>query len=738
MRKINTLLLACLLAFVLPSLLLADDDGSGGRGSWKQSGLNRKNDHDNTRGTQITRHDVHRLQRLCSATYDKSSVGGTNAAKPILVGDVIYWVGSAGEVGASRLPKFADPDVVAGECEEIWSQDLRSLDFLDEVAAFPGSTPQVRVSPAYYRDEEGRPTLFYVGISNHLALGFANLLSLPFLVLTETEIMFGFALDARTGELQWSIPLAPLDQDGLVKPEDFAISSLSSPAVHKGVAYVGFSSLNNLYSGFVPPSPLVLPPELTRLSFRGVMLAIDLPRDRNGGQPSVRWSQRAVPPPPIGWDEDTDGVWFTGGGVWTSGTSFLPRSGKQGKGLVYFGSGQLYSYPDFVTECLLEPIPPFQIPGTDRLISLRGETGIGAAECFDEASAQLGSFTFPEPETGEAPVGPLASNSIIALNAADGSFAWHHPTAGIDAFQAACGFDSDNPGFPCTIPVPGPDWDVGGSAAVLIRLRGDDDDDDEVRHLAVSHNKGGELFALDARTGELEWSADVCVGTPLGGIHFGFAYDRRSETLLVPCSGGLIQKAIDEDNGSYRHVLANGDTVCNTGVLHGIDLRTGRLKWQSVPAGRITPADDPACGTIGLNESDERFKFGLAFDTTYKNQLDPSVQVNFMPSSELTPVDGLPHAHGVPATANGVVYWPIYDGTLYALDVEDGSYLHQMHCQRGAMYGGPSVARNRVAFGCGEVFQGGAFAAETGGVAVEVFALPRGASDDDDDDDDDD
>lgn len=75
---------------------------------------------------------------------------------------------------------------------------------------------------------------------------------------------------------------------------------------------------------------------------------------------------------------------------------------------------------------------------------------------------------------------PLATNSIIALNITDGSYAWHVPTAGIDSWQSGCGVNVVGPSC-------GPDWDVGGSSPIVAKLK-------SLGKVVISHNKGGEVF----------------------------------------------------------------------------------------------------------------------------------------------------------------------------------------------------------------------------------------------------
>lgn len=686
-------------------------------GNWPASGLNElRNDHDNSKGTLITKQTAASLVEMCGAKF--SNTDAAHTATPILVEDVVYWVGSGGEVGASKLPLFADENGVTEDCEDLWRVNVQSIVQIpnnpqgDPPVFFIG-TPDVRVSPAFYYDSEGKPSLLYVGIRNHFSLA-PFLFTDPRTLLNEREIMFAVSLDAETGVKKWIIPLTEIGN-----PDDFAISSLSSPSIHNGVAYFGLSSLNNVFNGFVfPPFTDIpgVPSDLNKLKHRGQMIAVDL------NEQEIKWKQFTIPEKPEGYDESTDGPWFSGAGVWTSGTSFLPNEGKKGEGLVFFGSGQLYSYPNFVAECMLEEFnTPFVIEGTEREIRLKGETGKGSAKCHKKAVKHLKKVYGIGAQT------PLANNSIIALNVYDGSFAWYQPTAGIDAWQSSCGIDSNNPNFPCTVPVPGGDWDVGGSAPVIVNLpagKGHHDKKTGNSRL-ISANKGGMLFILNPKKGNVISKIDLCPGSPLGGIHWGVTYDRKTGTILASCSGGLLLEEVDETQGSYQQTLADGTKICNTGVLNAIDLKTKKLKWQSVPNRAVTPAEDPECESIGLNDADERFKFGLNFNKVIKNKVNNSVNVNYMPDDGgRTPitVNGFAHSHGLPAIANGVVYWPIYNGTLYALDIDDGSYIHQLHCRKGAMYGGPSIARNRLAIGCGEPFQ--ANVPNQLGQYVEIFSLP--------------
>ena len=363
----------------------------------------------------------------------------------------------------------------------------------------------------------------------------------------------------------------------------------------------------------------------------------------------------------------------------------LEGAGKDGEGLVYFGSGQMYTYTNFTAECMQEPV---NIVQPDWTTTKRGETGQGAMECYERAVQELQNLGYNTDET------PLAFNSIIALNAKDGSYAWHVQTTGIDAWGPACGTFLDQA---CFVPVPGPDWDVGGIAPILAEMNG--------RTVVISHHKGGALFVVDAISGQVIRSSDVCVGSVSGGIHFGLSYDPETKTIFVSCSGGTPSGAFAADAG-YNSVAADGTELCLSGIFNAIDLETGNLKWQALPAYSQRNDAQSSCKSVSPNPGnvvDERFKFGVSFDRVIKSTVIPGVPVHVMPENEFVPIklQKLARAHGPAANSNGIVYWPTMNGVVYANHIHSGEYVTQLVCDEGSVYGGVSTARGRVSFACG-------------------------------------
>lgn len=650
--------------------------------NWTHWGNGLDNNH-HIKHSGISKNNVNKVIELCKIDYLNGAVPAALAnpatksasSKPVIIGDMVYWTAFGGRIGAHKVLRDSEGNFTG--CEEVWRKDVSTLLGL----VTPDTEPATRNSPGYYKRKGGKGTLVYTA--------YASIFTLPSPFTTQPV---AYAVDADSGDLLWKIPLAstadvmPTFMGG--NGRAFAPSTTGSPRVYKGVAYVGISSLNNS----LPNPPFAL-------TFQGHMIALDL--GVNTGVPSIKWTQYTLPPRPASY---APGTWFSGGGVWASSPSIIPE-----KNLVIFGSGQLYQYPDFVANCMSQNAP---VNTPEFSTTLKGETGGGAQACLEEAEAKL--------KNDFGIYHPIATNSVIALNMNDGSFAWHVPTNGIDSWQADCGV---NINAPCNVPVVGPDWDISGNAPVVVRLK--DPKQGLSKRMVISHNKGGALYWINADNGHVLRRADICVGSAVGGIHWGFSYDPNTETLLVPCAAGGELPPAYGGAINFQSILADGRHTCRTGYLNGIDVRTGQLKWQTLPASsEITVAGGSSCpGAVTKYSIDERFKYGVPFDIVLKNKTFPGVPVNEMPNSPQIPLAGQNKAfsNGIPSNGEGVVYWPVYYGAIYALDINNGQFLHQMFCDQGSEYIGASTANGLVSFGCGY----GNFGPNDGGQSIMIYGLEK-------------
>ncbi len=636
--------------------------------NWSDWGQNINNTHFNI-NSGISKYSLSKIEQLCAIDYRANSTDpdSTIGAKPIIIDDVIYWSAQTGQIGAHKIVRDAYGKFVS--CKKLWQKSVSDVVNL----GLSGLTS--RTSPAYYVRGNGKGTLLFLTPSNLIDFAF-NPANPPTAVSTYRAT--AYAIDAATGQKLWQVSVAP---SGGEDPSAVLLNTTSSPRVYKGYAYFGLSSFNNLKA-------LVGMPGMLQTA-RGHLIRLDL--KINGGTPTYPQSVKTlytIPAKPAGYQ----GQWFAGGGIWASSPSIIPYGGKDNKGLVIFASGQLYDYPQFVADCMSEPVTPVVIEG--QTFSKRGETGGGAQQCYDRAIVKLKQLGVDVKKE------PLANNSVIAVNMKDFSHAWVVPTNGIDAWQAPCGTNLV-PSPDCNLAVVGPDWDIGGNSPVVVRY--------QLQTKIISHNKGGELFWINPYNGNVEKHADVCVASAVGGIHWGFAYDPIRRTLLIPCAGA---NTVDANN--YNVTVANGNTYCQTGVLQGIDVVTGKLKWQAIPA-RAILSGGPDCPT-GNDVIDQRFKYGKSFDVVIKNMVNPNVPVNAMPDSALIPVaSATGRGDGVPSTSRGIVYWPMATGAVYAINVNNGAYLSQFFCDVGGIYtSSPSVANGYLAFGCGRR----SVVADDGGVYV--------------------
>ncbi|HEY0686492.1 MAG TPA: PQQ-binding-like beta-propeller repeat protein [Steroidobacter sp.] len=120
--------------------------------------------------------------------------------------------------------------------------------------------------------------------------------------------------------------------------------------------------------------------------------------------------------------------------------------------------------------------------------------------------------------TGEATSEPAAptTDAILAIDLKDGRIRWSFQATENDIFLTACARNRN--GLNC--PKNSVHRDVDFGASVIIAQRADGSD------VLLAGQKSGTLWALDPdRDGKLLWRQDFGEGSPLGGIHWGIAYD---------------------------------------------------------------------------------------------------------------------------------------------------------------------------------------------------------------------
>ncbi len=101
------------------------------------------------------------------------------------------------------------------------------------------------------------------------------------------------------------------------------------------------------------------------------------------------------------------------------------------------------------------------------------------------------------------------SDSILALRMADGSIVWSHQEFKGDAFMTRC--QATNPATSNCPDTLGPDYDFGGSSAILQTINGKD--------ILLAAGKGGVAIALDPdNKGEIPVADPIVAGQSPAGI----------------------------------------------------------------------------------------------------------------------------------------------------------------------------------------------------------------------------
>ncbi|HEX2592690.1 MAG TPA: PQQ-binding-like beta-propeller repeat protein, partial [Rhizomicrobium sp.] len=147
------------------------------------------------------------------------------------------------------------------------------------------------------------------------------------------------------------------------------------------------------------------------------------------------------------------------------------------------------------------------------------------------------------------------SDSIFAVNAADGSVRWVHQFHKDDAYNIACDISSGHPNCPKPL---GPDLDFGAPTILAHTKDG--------RTLLLAGEKSGQVYALDPVDGHVVWTKVAGRGGALGGVHWGMAVNEQLGLLYVPVS--------DVDAGKM-----SGPGKARAG-LYAYDIATGELRWS--------------------------------------------------------------------------------------------------------------------------------------------------------------
>ena len=157
------------------------------------------------------------------------------------------------------------------------------------------------------------------------------------------------------------------------------------------------------------------------------------------------------------------------------------------------------------------------------------------------------------------------SDAIVALDLATGRMNWVYQTRRNDAWNVACG----TPDKTLCPSEKGPDYDIGAATMVATASNG--------RDYVLAGAKSGDVYAVDAATGKLQWNVKAGRGGVLAGVYFGMAVS--GDRVFVPVSDA-------DDHEPHSEPARPG--------LYALDLKTGKYLWK-VPDTGESCKDRPRC-----------------------------------------------------------------------------------------------------------------------------------------------
>ncbi|XVF60457.1 hypothetical protein PTKIN_Ptkin08bG0048300 [Pterospermum kingtungense] len=448
-----------------------------------------------------------------------------------------------------------------------------------------------------------------------------------------------------TGELVWSTQL-----------DNHAAGVITtSGTYYKGYFYVGTSSQEESLS------------IEECCTFRGSFAKLDA---RSG---KVLWQTFTLP------DNFGQKGEYAGGAIWGSSPSIdITRNH------VYVGTGNLYSAPLRIRQC---------------------------QEAENNQTVPTSPDKCIEPENH--------SNSILALDLETGEIKWYRQLGGYDVWFLAC-INLSNPNCP---PGPNPDADFSEAPMMLsVNVNGTKQD------IVVAAQKSGFAWALSRDNGSLIWSTEAGPGGTGGGAIWGAATDKKrvytnianSESknfTLKPsttnttaggwvamdaATGEVLWSTADPSNATASGpvTIANGvlfaGSTYKQGPIYAFDAENGKILWSYDTGATVYGGMSVSNGCIylgnGSNGVDSLYKF-LFHLPKYSDVYSPFFWRFADKETKISPAtvsrlrlkwkfNAGRDISATPVIFEGTLYFPSWDGYLYAVKALDGMLVWKQNLQQ--------------------------------------------------------
>jgi len=545
-------------------------------------------------------------------------------------------------------------------CQIIWKKSISSLLGLPDNIIIPTNTP-----PSIFKNDLGIEGIIFGSIGSRKDILNSDTGQID-IEIAETIECKTIALNRFTGELLFITTV------GSGMNRDYFCEQKTSYSIFEDKAISGLDSTNDYFSkGYNGYNYDV--------TFQGSIHAINL---TNG---NLIWKTFVLDGPLNGYKGG-----YSGGGF--SGSNPPIISDYR---MCYFSNNNLFNYTQDVYDCLYTNL----IHDPDLV-----EIDYSPYHVCEDLALGRGE--------------KINHDSMMGFSVDTGNIIW--TSKGINK-RNGFGFDARTHGCTngllyqedesCVVKFPGPGFGYNDQP-IVFKIS------NEWRVTAIS--KGGALYSFNALNGDVRWGQNVAPGSFQS--HNGISYNPIIEMIVVTISGTETLSLFPQDSSNYEPLinkiqfhktLANGTELCDSGLIYGIDPRSGDLIWESLtPFNDYNNCNDYIDHNTGLTT--EIFKENLNFTSidglpslpssvTTQNIVIPSCN-SFILTSPLQ--DKLfSKSFGNPSTitfyGSHLVFIPTLLGSVLILDVQSGHCIRDISCPSGGIYGGIIILHDKILFSCG-------------------------------------